>query len=455
MLGALGVVLALGLALVRRGGRVHALLLAGVPVAVLLPWVLRAGATSWPSLVAGVGLADWGGSAPQPWRVALLDAGGAGTPLVWTTAPLAAAGVLALARGWSWRGASAALGALVPLLLALALAAPRLRLGTVPAGVANAGEPVTPWVGTLLLPLVLVLVLALVHGLDAVRPGSLTGRARLGARGLLVTGVAAVLAGAAGVAAQGIGGLLEPWHDPRPAVAVDQAEGAFATRSLFVVPGERGAGYRFVGREDSVLVRSLPETREADAAVASDVTGLLAAVPGSEDLVAATAADLLAIRGEQVPEVVRRLDATDGLQRISPRGGWQTWRLSPTDSDSEALVASPRLRLVTADETSLVVATGAHGATDTRVDAPRGARLVVAEPRAWAEHAVVTADGRALRPVADAQSPTYDLPTGSVHLTVELPDPDLWWHRWQLFAVAVLAFLAVPFGRRETRVVGR
>ena len=48
---------------------------------------------------------------------------------------------------------------------------------------------------------------------------------------------------------RGSGTLLAPWRDPRPAVSVQQAEGAFATRSLFVSPGNRGAGYRFVGRE--------------------------------------------------------------------------------------------------------------------------------------------------------------------------------------------------------------
>lgn len=453
VLAALGVALALLLALVRS--RVHALLAALVPVLVLAPWLVRDGASGWPALVAGVGLADWGGQAPPPWRLALLDTGGAGSPLVWAGLPLVLAGVAGLGRGRRWGGAPAVLTLLLPLLTALALAAPRVRLGVVPPGLPDAGAPMTPWVGTMLLPVALVLVLAFAHGLDALplRPAT-TGR-RVGSGLVLGAAVAAVLATAGGVVAGSLGSLVGPWRDPRPAVAVDQASGAFATRSLFVVPGDTGAAYRFVGREDADLVRPFPRPAAADAAVAGAVTDLLAAVPGSEALVGATAADLLAVRGEQVPEVTRRLDATDGLQRISPRQGWQLWRLSPTGERARALVASPRLRLETPDGSRLVPTTGAHAATRTEVEVPEGGRLVVAEPAAWAQHAVVALDGVPLRPLGDAATPTYELPAGTGMLTVDLVDPDRWWHVGQGAALVVLAFLAVPFGRRETRVAER
>ena len=455
VLAALGVLLALVLALVRPGVRGHAVVAAVVPAAVLAPWLLSAGAVSWPAVVGANGLAAWGGTPPAAWRIALLDAGGAGAPLWWTALPLVLGGVLGLVAGRRWRGAPASLALLLPVLLALALAAPRVRLGTVPSGVAGAGQPITPWVGTLLLPVVLVLVLAFVRGLDALPVRGGRDTVRVTARVCLGAAVAGVALVAAGVVSGGLGGLLSPWSDPRPAVAVDQAEGAFATRSLFVVPGDSGAGYRFVGREDAALVRQLPGRPGADAAVAGQVTALLGAVPGSERLVTGAAADLLAVRGEQVPEVVRRLDATDGLQRISPRAGWQLWRLSPTGARAQALVAPPRLRMETPRETRLVVATGAHGATSTTIDAPAKSRLVVAEPAAWAEHAVVEVDSRVLTPLPRAASPTYELPAGPGELTITLTDPQRWWHLGQLLALAVLAFLAVPFGRRETRVVVR
>ena len=118
-------------------------------------------------------------------------------------------------------------------------------------------------------------------------------------------------------------------------------------------------------------------------------------------------------------------------------------------------MAPPRLRIETTGETRLVVTTGAHAATRTTVEAPEEARLVVAEPPGWAEHALVAVDGRVLAPVADAASPTYLLPPGSGRLSVTLTDPQRWWHLGQGLALAVLAFLAVPFGRRETRVAPR
>ena len=449
-LAALAVLLTLLLCLPRRP--VHALAVALVPLALLAPWLLDLGTSGWPTLVAGSGLADWGGVPSAPWRLALLDPGGPGAPVVWTSLGLVAAGLVSLVRGRSWRGAPTVLALLLPPLLALALLASRTTLGTVPAGGADAGAPITPWTGTFLLPVVLVLVLALTLGLDVLRLSGLSRRRLVGVRALAGLAVAGVVAALGGVVVGGLGDELDAWRDPRPAVAVDQASGAFATRALFVVPGEAGAGFRFVGREDATVVRPFPGPQEADRAVARSVADLLVAAPDNERLAPATAADLLAIRGDQVPEVARRLDATDGLQRISPRDGWTLWRLSPVGERAEALVASPRLRMETPEESRLVPTTGLHGATDTRLEVPADSTLVVAEPPGWAARAVVAVDGRTLQPVADAATPTYVLPPGAGRLTIELPDPDHWWHLAQGLGLAVLAFLAVPFGRRESRV---
>lgn len=452
LLAALAVVLALVLALVRNRVRVHALVIALVPAAVLAPWVLHDGPAGWPALVAGVGLAQWGGGAPAPWRLALLDAGGAGSPVVWSMLPLVVVGLAGLARGRRWRGAPAALTVLLPVLLFLALAAPRVRLGTVPSGVERAGQAITPWAGTLLLPLVLLLVLSAAHALDAL-PVAASGRARTVAlRGAAGLAVVAVAVAAGGVVLATLGTSLGAWRDPRPAVAVDQSQGAFATRALFVVPGDSGAAYRFVAREDADLVRPFPRPSRAEAAVAGSVTDLLGAVPGSASLISSAATDLLAVRGDQVPEVVRRLDATEGLQSISPRDGWRLWRLSPVGDRAESLVAPPRLRMETPTASLLVETDGAHAATDTTIDAPAGSTLVVAEPAGWARQAVVAVDDVPLKAVAGAATPTYRLPAGPGRLTISLVDPDRWWHLGQGLALAVLCFLAVPFGRRESRV---
>ena len=90
---------------------------------------------------------------PTPWQIALLNPGGAGAPLVWTALPMVAVAVLALLRGRAWGSAATSLTLLAPVLLALALVAPGIRLGTVPAGVEGAGEPIMLWSGLMLLPL--------------------------------------------------------------------------------------------------------------------------------------------------------------------------------------------------------------------------------------------------------------------------------------------------------------
>ncbi len=451
---ALVCILALVLALVRPRVRVHALVVAIVPVAVLAPWLLRQADVSWPVLVGGVGLAQWGGSAPAPWQLALLNPGGAGAPAVWTAIPLVAVAVLALLRGRAWGTATTTLTLLAPVFLALALVAPGIRLGTVPAGVEGAGEPIMLWSGVMLLPLAVVLVLALARGLDGVpmrRPES-AGRAPAVARRTAVSlGVAAVLVSAGGVAWATLGDELSPFRDPRPAVSVDQSEGAFATRALFVSPGTRGAGYRFVGREASDVVRPLPAVADADGSLADRVSAALGDASTGPALFADTATDLLAIRAGLVPEVARRLDATEGLQRIAPRDGWDMWRVSPTGEGVD-LVAPPRLRLDTPDGSRLVITTGQTAGTSTTVDVPQGSRLVVAEPLGWAEHAVVAADGVTVPLVSGASTPTYVLPIGTSTLTVSVTDPMRWWHVGQGVAVLLLAFLAIPFGRRESRM---
>jgi hypothetical protein len=249
----------------------------------------------------------------------------------------------------------------------------------------------------------------------------------------------------------GLGSELAPWRDPRPAVSVEQAEGAFATRALFVVPGDRGAGYRLVGREAADLVRPLPTVADADGSLATRVSGVLADPSTAPALVADTATDLLAVRAGIVPEVTRRLDAAQGLQRIAPRDGWEMWRVSPSGS-ADGLVAPPRLRLESPDGTLLVSTTGQHAATTTTVDVPGQGRLVVAEAPAWSDHAVVAVDGVVLEPLPDTSTPTYALPAGSGRLTITLTDPARWWHSGQLAAFVVLCFLAIPFGRRASRV---
>ncbi|MGL4744524.1 MAG: hypothetical protein ACRCXL_09070, partial [Dermatophilaceae bacterium] len=149
-----------------------------------------------------------------------------------------------------------------------------------------------------------------------------------------------------------------------------------------------------------------------------------------------------------------RLDATAGLTRIAPRDGWDLWRVSPVGSRAGTLVAASRLRIESAQSASLVPATGAHGGTRTRIDAPAGSRLVVAQPAGWAAVAEVRVDGRVLDADTSSGSPTYRLPPGRGELVVNVGD-DRGWRYVTLGGLLVLGFLAVPFGRRAARVVAR
>ncbi|MGL5912504.1 MAG: hypothetical protein ACRCZP_21025, partial [Phycicoccus sp.] len=434
----LAVVPAAVLAVLARRARLHALVVGVVPLLVLAPWVVPTARRSWAELVAGSGLADRGGETVDPWRVVALDVGAVGAT-TWTGGLLVVGGVLALLRRRPGDRASWVLAASFPALLAVALGAPAVRLGTAPGGGA-----ITPWTGILVLPVALVVVFALVRGLDGLSAGRATRRSRVATRAVAAV-AAVVVVGAAGAAAgAGLGTLLVPASDPRPAVAVEQASSAFATRSLFVRPGPGGAGYRFLGREAAAVTRPLPLVGDADAAAAEPLTALLGGSADGTALFAATATDLLAIRAGTVPEVARRLDATAGLTRIAPRDGWDLWRVSPAGSRGDALVAPPRLRVESPERTTLVPASGAHGATRSTVDAPPGSRLVVAQPPAWAAVAVVSVDGRVLDADTSTGSPTYQLPAGRGELAVVLGD-GRGWRYLQLGALVVLGFLAVPF----------
>ena len=129
-------------------------------------------------------------------------------------------------------------------------------------------------------------------------------------------------------------------------------------------------------------------------------------------LFADTATDLLAVRAGLVPEVTRRLDATEGLQRIAPRDGWEMWRVSPTGAGGDGLVAPPRLRLETPDRhPPRRRPPGSTRAPAPRVDVPpgqparrgRAARLGRARDRRGRRR-------RASSRVAGTATPTYALP---------------------------------------------
>ncbi len=346
----------------------------------------------------------------------------------------------------SIRSVSTGAAAVALISLAGVLAAPHLDLTANSASVTGQMGPVTPWVGTFMLPLTLALITSAVIGV-----GTLRDRPRVSGLAVTALGLAA-LVGVGALGWFGFGTALRTWTDPRPAVAVEQAAGELANRTVFVTPGPSGAAYRIVGRETGSLARSVPQSVANDAVIARDVSQLLDGTRSdSGPRLAQQAIGFVAVAQTAGEDVARRLDSAQGLSRLASRDGYDIWRIAAMGNAANRPVSPTRLAIVTDGDPSLVATTGEHGATETTVTAQRGDVLTVAEPPAWAAHATVEIDGRALTATADAVRPTYDLPAGTHTLTIDVKTEYPWWRALQGLALAIVGFLAVPFGTRASR----
>lgn len=184
---------------------------------------------------------------------------------------------------------------------------------------------------------------------------------------------AAALVGA--LAAAGLGSALRTEVDPRPVLAIDQADRFFGTRTLVADLTPSGpARYRFISRESSGLLRSLPEAMPADAQAAPAVATILAG--GLEVSLTAYAVDVLALHGTVPPALSERLDTRDGLTRMGAPAGWSMWRVTPTDAVATT-VAPPRIAVVGSGLVAVDV-TGQSAATRAEVDVAATGRLVIA-----------------------------------------------------------------------------
>ncbi len=338
--------------------------------------------------------------------------------------------------------------------LAAAFAAPRVRLDTVPVGVPRAGADITPWAGTFLLPLALVLVGAAVYGVAEAPLRRSTGGWAALARWPVVAGL--VLAGVGGLAVAGwatLGTSLHPWTDPRLEAGIDQATSDPAGRTLFVTVGTDGAAYRIVGRETDGPVRTLPTLGADEGQVAPAVSGILDGSPGAWDTALADRAiGLIGLHDGAPADLPRRLDSTDGLTRLGQRDGWSYWRVRAAGTGDNRPATPPRLRLDDPDRSAMVPTHGQNAATTTRVTAAPGR-----DPRRRRAARLGRARHRARSTVASSRvedgegSPTYAVPAGSGTLVVDVDSGPTWWRVAQVVLLVALVFLAIPFGRRESR----
>jgi hypothetical protein len=438
--------------------RVRGLAITVGPVLLLGPWV--ATLVERPALVfTGPGLSVWGTEQALPWQIALLHPGGAGSYPVLLSAPLVLAGLLGLLRAGRRGPAATVLGVTGLLGLACAVVAPRLHLGVVPQGLPDAGRPITAWAGTGLLVFALALVAAALAGAD----GLAVSRARGGWQALVRWPVAAALVGAVLVSGawltwRTVGHDLGAWTDPRPAVAVDQAESGISNRMLLLTPEGEGLTYQLLGREVGDVARSLPTPageRPSTAALATAVGALFeqGAAPG----VLTPAADLsdqavgfVGLRAEATDPRIRTLDATAGLSRLGEHDGVTFWRVLPGGGGTaDDAVAPSRARIVTKASEQALPVVGSHARLEVRSVVPKGASLVLAEPDSWVRHAKVQVDGQILAPVGAGAA--YALPAGPATISVEVLPTSATWRYAQGILLLLVVFLAVPFGNRSSR----
>jgi hypothetical protein len=462
-LGVLVAVAGLGILCLGHGmARVRGLALAVGPVMLLGPWV--ATLVHQPVLLlTGPGLSVWGAGQALPWQLALLHPGGVGGYPAILGAPLVLAGVLGLARAGKRAAGASALGLLALAGLAAALVAPRLHLGVVPGDLPHAGQPVTAWAGTGLLVMTLALLAAALLGsrdLPVRRAhGGWWAVVRWPVAAALVVGV---LGGVAWTGWHSLGRSLQAFADPRPAVAIDQADGQLGNRMVVLAPDRAGVSYQLLGSEPGTVARMLPSSAASPTGTEADTSRLDTAVAalfqqgaapgdvGPARLLADAGIGFVGLRTDASDARLRQLDATAGLTRLGDHDGVIFWRVSSGGGPAlDNAVAPSRARLVTATSQQPVPVAGAHSRIDTDLVVPRGATLVLAEPTGWVRHAQVAVDGRVVAPVGGRAA--YALPAGRGHLTVDVLPTDLPWRTAQGALAVLVLFLALPFGNRASR----
>ena len=396
-------------------------------------------------LLTGWGLLDTVGADDSPWRVALLAPPASGDWRAYAAAPLVLVGALGLIRGGrrpalAWGLAATALAG-----LAITLALPRVAVAVSAEGVDRTG-----WAGTGQLVMGLGLIGAALAGLEGLDLRALARRrGGLAAWPAVIVGTGASL-GLAGLCAwTGFGTALRPALDPRPAVAIDQATGPAASRSLLITSSENGIAYAVRGREPGLPARDLAD-QGSSTLLDGVVDDLLADAPRPGADPAARLGDwaigFVVVNAPVAGAVSRHLDSMSGLSRIGDTATAEVWRVDP-GVDVGALGSPSRARLLTGGSAATVPVTGSHGATRTAVTAPETALLLLAEPRGWADHGIVTADGKALPLVIRADGRVAaQVPAGTTSLAIEVRPrhPVLAWT--YLVLLALLAYLALPLG---------
>ena len=449
-----------------RGRRVRALALAVVPTALTGAWVLRFVKDPVQLLAApGLGAPAGGPYADLlPWQAAL---GLLSAPASWSAYLLGPALVLAVV-GLAWpsrRGgsgvAAATVGVLAALGLAAALAAPRVVIGALVTGEGSLAPAVLwPGVGQ---QLYLLGVSALVClGASAMTQPRRWPRWRRGVLALVPVAVAATtVGGAAWLSWTASTRPMPVTAAALPAVAADQASGPRAARLLALdVTSPGRVDYRLIGAEPGEVVAPATASPIAPDPVLASLARRLAEVGGPVDTLALDLATdgiaFVTVTGDSEGDLGGRLDTMPGLTRLGSSDGRVLWRVVavPSATDPTLAVAPSRVRLTDASGRPLaeVPVSGPHGAVNVALPAGSGPRtLRVAEAPGWASRSEVSYGGVLLTDMGTGGRPRYAIPETSGQLVIDLPPAHRFWHYGQLGVLALVLFLAIPFGNRRSR----
>ena len=346
--------------------------------------------------------------------------------------------------------------------LALALGSERIGVG--PA-LDDSGAPTlaTLWSGVgvdLYVVAVLAVVLTGWHGLTHA-----LGSRRLGWRRLVAAAVVTVVAGSLAVAGGMLAwaglGSLSVGGQSLPAVAVEQASGVDANRLLVITPAKDRVDYQVVGNEPGDLMRDVDRpTDVTDPGVGAVVSGLASGALEVTDTAGDQLADLgvgfVSLRAPADDPLSRTLDAASGLTRLGSSDDQTLWRVLARPSATAPDVAVPPSRVRVDNQAGApiqaVPVDGPHGAVEVEVPiGVQGRSVVFAQPQEWARYAAVTLDGQPLQPVPAEGTPTYRIPASGGALSVDLPPSHPTWFVAQLVLLALVVFMAVPFGTRRSR----
>jgi hypothetical protein len=444
--------LAIGMLALGRGSTdsvVNAVIVAVVPVALLLPWVLDL--ASHPArifLEAGVvqpGLAD-----PHlaPRSLLLLSPGGPGLPPYWVTGGVAlvAAAALGLAIG---RRAPLVLAGWVVAVTGLITAALVSHLAITGAGTAGA---VQAWPGPALAVAGAGLLLAVVAASDQI-PGQLREAGWRSVAGLGVLGLGALALSAPALAAaywvsSGVTGPVRPVPGPLlPEFVSVSAQSGLRPRTLVLQTTPGGAITYTVLRDSDPLIGSqeLPLPTSAQQALNRCVATLTAPAGGA----AADQGKALASFGigyVMLPAPIngglaRRLDGVAGLRPVSVTGQFDLWRVANTAA--QVTVVEPGGNVV-------AVPSGPVTVDGAKAPAAGGTLLVAGPAGGWS----ASLNGHALTPLAapaNGWAQAFRLPPGGGSLSVGRGQVG----RDAVVAAEVLAVLVVAgLGLPGARVAG-